>query len=363
MFALVALGSIYFVISFPIFVYWAIIFLIRIYNSRKYVRSATRFLRDEDSAYLCEQICYHYRTEMRKYIFLLVITIVEITGGISYYIEFLSETYYPKIQGNMGIHVQLEECVNWNYSMLMNIPSDEFGDPSLMALEAIGNVADIFVVGLGVCLMNYLIGRMKHRDTKVMNIKRFILILSAISVLVVLFSFFIFISNLNRAIFLTSLTAIYIMFLLEVKKFKQALIEIAIERLAQHGSNETEMRQYKYFSYSINCICFGFFLITFSAHLASIKHIIISGLFFGDCYFPFNFFSGYESIIFLSQSQIKNIIAIKGYTSTIIKLIASFGVLFWMLPITTVTVCILVRFVWMKIRGVSTVQFRYKVSS
>ena len=115
-----------------------------------------------------------------------------------------------------------------------------------VVLGAIGSVADMFAVGLGICMMNYLIGRMKHRDESIMNIKRFILILSAISVLIILLSFFVFYVNLTEILFHITLVVYYIMFLLEVKKFKQALIQIAIERLAQHGSNGIEMRQYRY---------------------------------------------------------------------------------------------------------------------
>ena len=87
MLALVILTSILFVVSLPIFVYWGIIFLLRMYNSRKYMRGAARHLTDEESAYLCKQIHYHYQTEIIKYLFLLAITVVEITGGVSYYLK------------------------------------------------------------------------------------------------------------------------------------------------------------------------------------------------------------------------------------------------------------------------------------
>ena len=170
MLSLVVLTSIFIVVSLPIFVYWAIIFFIRIKDSRKYMRGAAKHLTDEASIYLCKQICYHYQTEIRKYLFLFAITIVEITGGVSSYIEFLLKNYVhaPITHGNI---VQLERCANFNTSILKNFSLDEFTNPLLMVLEAIEHVADMFVAGLGVCLMNYLIGRMKNIDTSIMNIR------------------------------------------------------------------------------------------------------------------------------------------------------------------------------------------------
>ena len=245
-----------------------------------------------------------------------------------------------------------------NNSILKDISIDEFGNPILMSLETIGNVADIFVVGLGVCLMNYLIGRMKHIEISIPNIKRFILILSVVSVLIILSSFFIFLSNLNKALSLTALTVFYIMFLLEVRRFKQALLHIGIERLAQHGSNKIEMKQYRYFSYNMNCICLGFFLITFSVHFGLITHLITSGLFFGDCYFPFYFFPGYEAILTLSEKDITKIVRIMGYIGTINETVACIGVFLWAFPLVFITILIWIKFIWKKIRGNSS-QIRY----
>ena len=362
MLVLVVLTSIIIVISVPIFVYWTVVFLIRVHNSRKYLRSAARHLTDEESAYLCQQICYHYRTEIGKYLFLFAINIVELTGALSYYIKFVLENSTLTTHWHISSLVP-EECTDWNNSLVEDIPFDEFGNPLFMTLEAIGNVADIFVVGLGVCLMNYLIGRIKHCHTNIMNIKRFILILSIISVLILLSSISIFISNLYKAFSLTALTIYYIMFLLEVRRFKQALIQIAIERLAQHGSNAIEMRQYRFFSYTMNSICFGFLLITFAVHIGFILHLIVSGLFFGNCYFPFNFFSEYEAILSLTENTFSNTVRILGYVSTVNQTIACIGVLFWIFPLIFVTILLFVRFVLRKIRGNSTHQFRYHMGS
>ena len=361
MLSLVVLTSIFIVVSLPIFVYWAIIFFIRIKDSRKYMRGAARHLTDEASVYLCKQICYHYQTEIGKYLFLFAITIVEITGGVSSYIEFLLGNYVhtPITHGNISSHVQLERCANFNISILKDFSLDEFTNPLLMVLEAIEHVADMFVAGLGVCLMNYLIGRMKNIDTSIMNIKRFILILSVISVLIILFSVFVYYINLPRFIYISALVVYYIMFLLEVKRFKQALLQMAIERLAQHGSNEIEMRQYRYFSYSMNCVCIGFFCITFSAFVGLLTQFIYIGLFFGKCYFPFYFFSEYEALLPLTDQNVLEIVKILGYIQTTDTIIACIGIFIWLFPMVFITIIIWLKFAHKTIRGKSSVKFRY----
>ena len=362
MLSLVVLTSIFIVVSLPIFVYWAIIFFIRIKDSRKYMRGAARHLTDEASVYLCKQICYHYQTEIGKYHFLFAITIVEITSGVSSYIELLLKNYIhtPIIHGNISSHVQLERCANFNISILKDFSIlDEFTNPSLMVLAAIGKVTNMFVPGLGVCLMNYLIGRMKNIDTSIMNIKRFILIISVISVLIILFSFFFYYINLTRFIYISALVVYYIMFLLEVKRFKQALLQMAIERLAQHGSNEIEMRQYRYFSYSMNCVCIGFLCITFSAFVGFLTRFIYRGLFFGKCYFPFYFFSEYEALLPLTDQNVLKIVKILGYIQTTGTIIGCFGILIWLFPIVFITIIIWFKFAHKTIRGKSSVKFRY----
>ena len=43
---------------------------------------AARHLVDKESAYLCQQICYHFQTEIMKYLFLFAIDIVEVSGAL-----------------------------------------------------------------------------------------------------------------------------------------------------------------------------------------------------------------------------------------------------------------------------------------
>ena len=62
-------------INIIIAVYWVFVFINRINCSIKYKRGAARCITDEEVTYLNTQICYHYQTEIRKYYFLLAITV------------------------------------------------------------------------------------------------------------------------------------------------------------------------------------------------------------------------------------------------------------------------------------------------
>ena len=358
----VILTSIFFFVCVLIFVYWAIIFLIRIYYSRKYMRGAARHLTDKESVYLCTQICYHYQTEIGKYLFLLVINVVEVVGGFSYYITYLLKTYNPINYINPCYQMVLEEFAKRNNSILIDSLIYTIDNPMLVIIGAVGHVADLFVVGFGVCLISYLIGRMKNMNTIIMNIKRFILFLSVISVFIIVFSFFVFFINLVRVFFLSALIVYYIMFWMHVKRFKQALLQIAIERLAQHGSNRIEMRQYKYFSYSMNCVCSGFFLILIAVHIGFFTRLIIRGIFFGNCYFPFNYL-GYQSILSLTNQDTTKIATILNYMGTLEHITGSIGLFLWLFPLVFITICIWLKSVYMNIVGKSSIKFRYNMSS
>ena len=86
---LVVFSSIICIIFIPIFIYWAIVFLKRIYLSRRYMRAVVRIVSDEDSAHFTDQLLYHYQTERGKYVLLVAILIMEVTGLLSYYPQFV----------------------------------------------------------------------------------------------------------------------------------------------------------------------------------------------------------------------------------------------------------------------------------
>ena len=122
------------------------------------------------------------------------------------------------------------------------------------------------------------------------------------------------------------------------------------------------MKQYKYFSYSMNCICIGFFLIIANLCIVATIRFIISGVFFGNCYFPFYFFSEYEAILSVTDQDVTTIVRILGYIAIIEGLIGILDIFFWVLPLTVITINIWLKFAYMKMKGKSSVQFRYNLS-
>ena len=334
------------------------------------MKGAARNYSDEDSIYLCKQIQYHYKTEIGKYLLLLGINFVEVSGAVFYYLQlifqyFISTYTSVLVERNTSSHIPMEQCAVINNSMLIKYQIGTSAIPLLTTLRALGNVADMFVVGLGVCLMNYLIGRMKNCHTMIMDIRRFILILSVISMFIILTSYFTFFIILSKVVFLPALTVYYVKFLIYVKRFKQALLQIAIERLAQHGSNEMEMKQYLYFSYSMNTICIGFFLITTSAYIGNIVRVFSCAVLFGNCYFPFNLlhFTGYMTMPTNKEIDVPMIVKILLYIDKSTEAVACTGIILFISPFICITLYTWIIIVYRKIRGKSAVQFRYPVSS
>ena len=86
-----------------------------------------------------------------------------------------------------------------------------------------------------------------------------------------------------------SMFVYYAIFVKMSNKFKCALLQKALERLCQYGSNEEELKQYKYFKYNMNIICFAFLFTSVATSILYFRLLIICILFYGNCYFPFNF--------------------------------------------------------------------------
>ena len=359
----VALMTVVIGIIIPIFLYWTIVFLRRIYCTRKYSKAAVRNVADEESICYTTQLLYHFQTEIVKYTLLVIIIFSEVTGLLCYYCHDVLLVYDPIVEGNSSYRTELEECAHKNNSLLLNYQMSTSKIPSLLVLETCVNIADTYVVGLLACLMSYLIRRMKNIETRFGRVKRFLVVLSGISLVTFLFSMFPSFINLVRAIFATVLTRNFIIFVRYVKKFKRALFQAAIERYAQQGSNAREMKQYKYFSYCMNCICLGFFLITTNIYITLALRFIICGLFFGDCYFPFYFFSDYEAILSIPDHVVTEIFRIAGYIEYIPFIVGCIGIFLWLLPLAVITVVVWIKMIHMKIKGKTPVQFRYNMTS
>ena len=157
--------------------YWTKVFITKMIDMRKFKRAVERNLKMDKSDCCNKQLYYRYDTEIGKYLFLLMIIFAENSLGVSYYLQGNVGEY----DGNSSSGRELENCASVNSSILIELQVKE---SSLNLLSGVSNVANIFIVGLGICLMSYMIGRMKNGNYRTVKIKRYILILSLVSLAV-----------------------------------------------------------------------------------------------------------------------------------------------------------------------------------
>ena len=86
----ISISSVFITIFLICSLYWAIVFVRRIRVYKVYQKSAFRNILDYKFGYINEQWCYHYETEILKYIYLLAINSAEALASISYYFRQIS---------------------------------------------------------------------------------------------------------------------------------------------------------------------------------------------------------------------------------------------------------------------------------
>lgn len=348
-------------------IYWTVVFARKIYLSVKYMRGAARVMSNENSKYICEQYYYHYQTEIRKYVLLQMINFVEFFGAASYYLQLVLQDYKydPESVANSSVEIYIEGCANVNNSYLRGNQLRSSAIPVLTTSRAFGNVADMFVAALGICLMSFLMKRMKRECYLPINIniKKFLAVLLIISFIVILTSYFTFFIILSKIIFIPVLTFNLVLFIRFGKKFKQALLQIALERLIQHGSNVIEMKQYRYFSYTMCSICFGFSLITIAAIIANIQRTILTAVFYGQCYFPFNLIFNSKVSLPFTKQDMNIIVQVVRFCDTVSSIITCVGIVTVILPYILITFTTWMNILYKRFTRKSVVKFRYYVYS
>ena len=336
-------------------IYWVIVFIRRIINYRKYKRGAARCITDEESAYLNKQFCYHYDTEIWKYVYLLAINILENLTGITMYLNYIIPTHIAstiKTNGTFNVGDCFSGTVgnNRNIVIMCNV---------LKFFHGVGKSVELLMFLTIVCLMNYLIIRIKKIDSfKSNSNSRFLLWITT------LICSFILISNSITTLHILSLItfsiAIVVYFCIFVKvarSFKRALLERAIERLAQHGSNQQEMRQYTYFNCTINFIGCAFLLVIIGEIILYIPAISI-GLTNQVSYLPFNLF---PQINFSQQFTSSILPWILRFVIIIGRIANFFGIILELLPYILITLRIWILQIYKLVRG--TPKFKYSTES
>ena len=127
--------------------------------------------------------------------------------------------------------------------------------PYLNGLSAIARSAGQFAVAFCTCLMNYLIIRIKKikQPYDTLNYRLF-LIITLLGTVFILTGFIQYTTVICTVLFVVSVNTYLCIFVHTSKQFKYALLQRALERLTQHGSNKEVMKQYRYCKHTINIL-------------------------------------------------------------------------------------------------------------
>ena len=292
---------------------------------------------------------------------LLFINCMEFSGAALSYIHLLTEKLIITFDSDNINKEEFEMCASVNNSIILNFQFLGSSYVLLTVVRTLTELADMLVIVVLTSLMRYLISRMKKSCH--MNIRRYICIKCLIGVAMLIASYYTFLTPLGKLAYLVVITNNYVLFLNYVKKFKQSLLQSAMERLVQHKSNRIEMKQYRYFSYSINCICIGFSFLMVGAYLGITARNMISFIFFGECVFPTAFLPQLISLDSLNETQITKIFTILHDMNTLSRLSIGIGVFITAFPLFFITICIWKLSAVRMMKRESPTQHRYPVFS
>ena len=194
-----------------------------------------------------------------------------------------------------------------------------------------------------------------------MDIRGYICVICMIGVSDIITSYYTFLLPLGKLGYVVDITHNYILFLMYVKKFKQSLLQAAMERLVQHGDNRIEMKQYKHFCFSINCICIGFSFVIIGTNLGIIARNMISFIFFfGKCAIPTAFMPELISLESFNKVGVSGILSIFYDSNKVSCVLTCFGIFFITFPIVFITIGMWMRSVARIIKRQSRLQYRYQ---
>ena len=351
-------ASIVLCILLPFNGYWFVILLIRMFNSRRYIKATERKIQFDNTDYISQQYNYHFKTEVCKQLMLVIISSMEISGGVLAYIHLILEKC---INSDNIYKEELMRCASLNNSIILNFQFVESSYVLLTTARALRDLAEVLVLVLITSLMSYLLSRMKKSSH--INFRRYICIICIIGIAIIITSYYTFLLALGKLAYLVVITYNCILFLIYVKRFKQSLLQAAIERLVQYGSNRIEMRQYTYFSYTMNLICIGILLILVATYLGIIARTMISFIFFGDCVFPTIFYPQLINLKSLNNEEISKIFTIFRDIDYLSSGVAYIGLFIGCFPLIFVTIAIWVRSIARITRRECQIQHRYQVIS
>ena len=345
--------------------FWLTFFARRIYLLIRYRKGVAIHILDEESGFIYRQYYYHYQTEICKFKFLILINISEVSGTFIELIKSNLGTFGYQNSMNISAHTKgLEYCVQVNNSMLFQFHFSESTIPELTILEATGHSLEIIVITLIVCLMLYLIKRIKEIKHSIVNNKTKLYLITVLFSPLLIISF----ASVRSLIIMSNLLfffAIGISLYLVIKVFKQllsTLLQQAYQHLAQYGSNKHELRRYKYFKYTMTFILNGYFILLFATILTKFPPIFTSIFFYGKCYFPLSLIPQYKPIN-LSDRAIEDFIKIMKLVYTVSKVFSCIGIFIVLFPILILTVFMWLNIFYKFFGKKRTNQYRYNIET
>ena len=170
--------------------------------------------------------------------------------------------------------------------------------------------------------MNYFIIRIKKlkQPYNTLNSPLFLIISTLLSTVIILTGFMQYTTVISTVLFFVIVLTYFCIFVHTSKRFKYALLQRALVRLTQHGSNKEEMKQYRYFKHTINFSTFGYLFIILEETLLDLPEMFISILFYGNCYFPFNLLNSLNFVI-QTEKAIKTFFKVMQYTEFVGRVI------------------------------------------
>ena len=337
--------------------YWGFIFARRIYCYRKYKRGVGRCL-SGDSGYLNKQYYYHYETEAWKNTLLLLITFSEIIASIFFFTSDTIQHYltYHKLSNNT-LEFPFTDCISHNKPALNQINILYTEIPFLNGLVSIIRSTELFVLALCISLMNYLIIRIKKikQPHNTLNCRLFLLT-TLLNTVIILTGFIQYTTVICTVLVFVIVITYFCIFVHTSKRFKHALLQRALERLTQHGSNKEEIKQYKYCKHTINIITCGYLFMLISVILGDTKQLVISALLYGDCYFPFDFFPSLNLVI-ETVDALKAISGVAKYIELMSVTTCYIGVLLFFFPMVCITILIWIKHIHRCIHGNERIKY------
>ena len=356
------ISPVLFAIILPIALYWEIVLLKRISSCIKKNKVAVTEILEDINVHVNKHFCYHYETEIWKYVFLIFITLLEVSTALLYYTKFLighywkmnsEDRHYPFNRGETCGHIP-SKYIRYTFEAETDI---------LNTIDSLANSTDIMVLALVICLMTYLSKRIKNVKylSGAFNNRRFLCTTCIVCIIIIILSSVYQLLNIGRMLFIVTSTVQFVIFVRTVKQFKLTLQMRSIQCLTQHGSNDKLQKQIRYFKYTSSLLIIGLLFILLSLIFNNMFEIVMSYVFFGKCFFPSNMITTWKpySEVLRTKEQFKIAVSVMKYILATCDVLTFVGVFIITVPFVLVTLISWLNLILRLIRKRSVYKYRY----